>query len=305
MANYTQPGVTLLRASEPVTLTATFTDLAAATVDPGATTLTVTNDDDTALVTAAAATGTGAVARTSVLTATHTATLDLLTAVWTATTTTNNSPGTLTQAYEVVGDHLFTIAEARAFDRAQLAASATYSDAAITAARQRITEWFESILGVSAFPRYRKVILDGDGSDTIMVPDGRVTAIRAAAIRASGGTTWTALTADELADLFIDPDTGQVMRESLGLWTSGRRNIRIAYEYGHEQVPEPLKYAALKVLTNHIVPSNMSDRTIQTSGEFGTLMLATPNPAVRARWFGLPIVDSILAEYCERVPAIA
>ncbi len=75
MANYTQPGVTLLRTSEPVTLTATFTDLAAATVDPGATTLTVTKDDDTALVTAAAASGTGATARTYVLTATHTATL--------------------------------------------------------------------------------------------------------------------------------------------------------------------------------------------------------------------------------------
>lgn len=300
--NYNVSGVTLLRQTNSADISASFYS-GDTLADPGTTTVTLTADDGTALLTAASTTGTGAAARTRALTATETINLDLLTAVWAGTV--SATAVTITSQYEVVGDHLFTIAEARAFDRAQLASEATYTAAAITAARQRITDWFESILGVSAFPRYRKVILDGDGGDTIMVPDGRVTAIRAAAIRASGGTTWTALTVAELADLFIDPDTGQVIRESLGLWTAGRRNIRIAYEHGHEQVPEPLKYAALKVLTNQIVPSNLSDRAIQESGQFGTIQLATPNPAVRARWFGLPIVDSILAEFCERVPAIA
>lgn len=300
--NYTVSEIAPLRQTNSADISASFYS-GDTLADPGTVTVTLTKDDGTALLTDASTSGTGAAARTRALTATETISLDLLTAVWSGTV--SGTAVSITSKYEVVGDHLFSIAEARAFDRAQLASSGTYSDAAITAARQRITAWFESILGVSCFPRYRKVTLDGDGLDTLLLPDGRVTTIRSAAIRASGGTTWTALTADELADLFVDPDTGELIRETLGVWTSGRRNVRIAYEHGHEQVPETLKYAALKVLTNQIVPSNLSDRAIQEAGQFGTIQLATPNPNVKARWFGLPIVDSALAEFCERVPGVA
>lgn len=298
--NYNAAGVLFLRRSNAAQLSATFYTSAGAVADPGTVTVTITGDDGTALVTAGATSGTGEAARTYTLTGDKTASLDILTAVWSGTVAA--AAVTITQVMEVVGDWLFTIAEARAAHPDLV--EATYPDATIAAARERIAEWFEQICGVSFVRRYRRVTLSGDGTEALMLPNGRVGTIRAADLRTSGGATWTAFSAGELADLYID-DGGVLLRESLGLWTSGRRNVRVAYEHGWEQVPEPIKRAAIRLLLSQVFPSNLSDRALSETNTIGTFRLAAPDARTWGRWTGLPEVDVILAQYNEVPPGVA
>jgi len=305
VVNQSGSGVAFLRAGDAATLSATFANLAGATVDPGATTLTITRESDgSTVVTAAATSGTGAAARTYALTGDHTALLDRLTAVWASATQSGNSPARITQVYEVVGDWLFTIAEARAAHEALIEAS--YPDATIQAARERIAEWFEQICGVSFVERYRRVVASGDGTCELLLPAPamRVSAVRRVEERTSGTQTWTALSAGDLADVLVEP-TGLLVRETTGVWTLGRRNWRIAYEHGHEQVPEAIKLAALRVLVSQVIPSNHSDRMLSETNSLGTFRLAAPDARQWGRWFGLPLVDATLAEYSERLPGMA
>ncbi len=84
----------------------------------------------------------------------------------------------VTTSHRVVGDVLFTLGEVRAFDGGALVNSATYSDAAILAARDRIADAFAEICGVAFGARYARELLDGDGSESVRVTSHRVLAVR-------------------------------------------------------------------------------------------------------------------------------
>jgi hypothetical protein len=300
--NYNAAGVLFLRRSNSALLSATFYNSAGAVADPGTVTVTITRESTgAAVVTGAATSGTGAAARTYTLTADYTADLDILTAVWSGTV--SGSAVTITQVMEVVGDWLFTIAEARAAHPDLV--EATYDDATIQAHRERIAEWFEEICGVSFVARYRRAVVSGDGTCTLLLPGAmRVTALRAVAERVAGGTTWDSFDATELADVLVEP-YGLLERETLGVWTQGRRNWRIAYEHGWEQVPEAIKRAALRLLIAQVFPSTLSDRALSETNSLGTFRLAAPDARTWGRWTGLPEVDAILAEYSERPGGMA
>lgn len=265
-------------------------------VDPGAVTVTITKADGTALYTDASASGSGADARTKSLTASDTANLDVLTVVWTSPTY-----GDLTETVEIVGDLLFTEVEARAFRNSKLT-EALASDAAVADARARISEDFEEILGVSPFPRYKLETLNGNGGDTLLLPDIRVTDVRSIEYRESGGTTWTAYTSTELADVFIDSG-GVLIRESLGTFLAGRRNIRVGYEYGHERVPAPIKRAAIMVLHASEITSDIDPRAMSFSDGLGTIRFVTPG-LTRGAWYDIPEVNATLQRWIEKVPVI-
>jgi hypothetical protein len=250
-------------------------------------------------VTSGNASGTGAAARTYTLTVADTATLDTLSVTFDPAT---SGLATITETVEVVGHHLFSVAEARASDPA-LADTARFTTARIEAVRAQITEEFETICGVSFVPRYRLDVLSGTGFVNMALPRMKVTAIRSVEYRTSGAATWTAYTADDLADLYIE-DYGWVLRETRGTFTTGRRNIRIGYEYGYEQVPYAIKQAALTLCRYKLVEQNATDRTLSMTTEFGTTQLSTPNPE-RNRWYGILSVDTTLALYPNRVPAVA
>jgi len=288
------PGLTALRATEPAELSADFAD------DPGAVTVTVARDDGTLVVDAAPAVGSGTV-RTYDLTPTDTALPDLLTASWAGTV--GGVAALLVTRYEIVGDFLFGLAEARAFDGGKLGSVAAYPDEALADARDRIATWFAAICGVDFFPRYRRLVLDGDGTSELLVPDLRVTTLRAARLRQPGGATWAAFGPEDVAATQVVP-FGLLVRESGGIWTRGRRTVEVAYEHGHADVPPAIRYAGLKVLTNQVIPSNLSDRSIQQSTQFGLIQLATPNPNVYGRWFGIPVADSALASYASGAPGV-
>jgi hypothetical protein len=222
----------------PATISVTWyggsdTDTGAA--DPGVVTATITAADGTAVVTNAATNGTGTAARTLDLTAEQTADLDLWDVAWTSPTV-----GTVTTQVEIVGALLFTIPEARAFDKGQLGDSTKYPDAAIAATRARILDEFERICRTAFVPRYRRLILDGEGGRQLRLWDTRVMKIREAGLRYRGQVTPTPLTTAELADLTLDYG-GVVTRDSLGWWWPGDNNITVAYEYGYAQPPQAIR----------------------------------------------------------------
>ncbi|CCF83643.1 hypothetical protein [Nitrolancea hollandica] len=287
--------------ARPATLAVTFTDSAGQTTDPGEVTVTITREDGTAVVTDVAADGTGIAPRTYALTGAQTVTLDTLTAAWTSATL-----GTLTTKVEIVGDRLFSVSEARAFDKQQLASQSKYPDAAILDGLRRIEDDFQRICGVSFIPRYKRLVMDGSGRDALLAPDLRVNAIRS--IETRSGTTWTAFTQEQLDDVVFD-GAGILVRELYGPWPSGRRNVRIGYEYGWDVPPEPIRRAAMKVLIAQIIPTNLNDRVTSETTENATYAYSTAgrvnNPWSIMPQFGIPEVDVVLDRYSEKVPGIA
>lgn len=263
-------------------------------------TVSVTRLDGTALVTAQAATSVATGIYKYVLTPVQTATLDLLTAVWSGSF--EGAAQTVTTYHEVVGGHLFSLDDARRWDNGAMASTTAYSADAVARARDRITEEFEEIVGYPLFPRIGEAIVDGDDKYTLGLPAIFVRSVRSIETRASGAVAWVAYTVDELADVFAYED-GRILRETLGVFTAGRRNVRVRYEYGMDRPPAGAKEAALTVLRSSLVPSNLTDRAWLMSDDTGTYRLSTPDGV--HRWYGIPSVDSFLERHKAHALAVA
>jgi hypothetical protein len=194
-----------------------------------------------------------------------------------------------------VGEFLFSITEARA-----LAGIGTNSTATeIAAKRAQILGEFERITGRAFVPRYRYARYGGDGTALLFLHLAPLLSVRS--LETYSGGTWTAYDADELADVIVDWST--LRRDTYGVFTSGYRNLRVGVEYGYEQTPGDIKEAALTVCRYKLLEGNQTERALSMTTEFGTVQISTPNPE-RNRWYGLPLVDSVLAEY-QREPVIA
>ena len=112
--------------------------------------------------------------------------------------------------------------------------------------------------------------------------------------------TWFPYDEQSMADIIIE--TGGVIRRAWhGLFNWGYENIRVRYVHGYAQPPLAIRRAALTVLHFLLVPSNLTERALQQSAEFGVIQLSIPDPT-RHRPYGLPFVDTTLALHCERVP---
>lgn len=280
--------------------------------DPGSTTIGIVNDVGTTVVASGTATGGATTApRTYALTSTHTASLDRLAATWTTT-----NYGAQVSYIEVVGAHLFSVSEAREFDppttvgTGALNSTTNYPTLLIEETRARITDEFERICGVSFVPRYDRAVVHGSGrayqhvytSQTPRHPALYLSSIRNIETLDTTDMTWTAFTADELAEVQIE-EGGVIRRASGEAFESGHGNIRVTYEYGLPVVPLAIKRAALTLCRYLLVPSNLSERTMQQSSQFGSIQLATAGRY--GDYYGIPSVDSVLDRYCEHVPVIA
>jgi hypothetical protein len=191
---------------------------------------------------------------------------------------------------------LFTSAEARAFDKGQLADATAYPDGAITAKAAGIAARFRRICGVAFETVSETVTLDGvRGSGPLILPRAEVTAVTAAATR--DGATWTNLTVDQLAALTLD---GWRVDWPGGYWPYRERSVRLTITHGFATVPDEIRRAGLIVAINELVPTNISERTLSFSNQDGqTYRYATPGMN-RHSWYGLPWVDEVLEEYRDR-----
>lgn len=235
------------------------------------------------------------------LTAVENARPAVLTATWSFEVPTN-SARTVVTTHEALGELLFTLAQARAHDAAVLASSASYPDEAILRYRDLILDAFTDVCGRTWGARYGRQVLDGTGRGEIALVARDVSAVRTVSERASGSATLTAYGLGELADVLVYPD-GRLVRETLGTFASGRRNVVVEFEHGVAPIPLEIREAALRLLRDQIVPSNLPDRATSQSNEFGAFSLSTAG--MRGAWFGIPRVDSVLDRYRRRLPGVA
>jgi hypothetical protein len=163
----------------------------------------------------------------------------------TVTVTVTNPDGAATSTYSYESA-LFTVDEARAFDRAQLSNDATFPDAAIIAKESEIRQWLTRVCGVDFIPTaHTDELHSGDHPLFMRLDWPLVTSVDAVSNRVDA--TWTAFTSGELATVIIEPGgTGFIYRES-GTWASGRSNYRISYTAGYPTAPALVKRAALRI----------------------------------------------------------
>ena len=156
----------------------------------------------------------------------------------------------------VVSSGLFTIAEARAFDKAQLASETDYPNAVITAKELEIRGWLERVCAVNfVSAAHTDEYHSGDNSGLLQLDWPRITAVTAVSTRSD--STWTLFTADELADCIPFTESGDMLyREGLW-WPMGIRNIKVTYTAGYSAVPDMVKRAALRVCVTELPSTNV------------------------------------------------
>ena len=151
-------------------------------------------------------------------------------------------------------DVLFTVAEARAFSDAKLASETDYPNAAILAKEEEIRAFLTKVCSVDFLPTtHTDEYQDGLGGSSLLLDWPLVSAVTAASTRS--GTTWTALTVGELAELQVF-DTGELYWDG-GYWPSGRRNVKVTYTAAYSAVPDAIKRAALRMVTLELPTTNI------------------------------------------------
>lgn len=217
--------------------------------------------------------------------------MDVYTAEWDATL--GGAAQKFYTTYEVVGGFIVSVAEIRAFDDA-IANETDYPTARVVKARQAAEDRLELLCGRAFRPRGARATVSGDNSLDVWLPTIEIRRI------VTGAIAGVALTSAELADLVVDT-TGRISRQYAGIWTLGRRNVALHYEYGPDVAPEPIKRACLLLVRHFLVGSAVPDRaTSLTTGE-GTFRLAT---AGREGPTGLPEVDAIINDYSVQLPTV-
>lgn len=231
--------------------------------------------------------------------------LDTYTFEYTAVTDPGNVAVAWTDVWELVGGHLFEIADLRTMDRA-FTDTTKYPNAALRAVRIAVEEVLESTTAaqVAFVPRGRRVKIDGTapdfsrayspllyGNDTrsLTVPDYLVRSLYNVSIDG------TALTAGELADVQI---ADNVLWRKAGVqwpsWPYGHSNIVLHYECGYDRPPSAITRAALILAREYLVKSDLPSRATATSIGDQIFRLTI---AGRDGVTGIPDVDAAISQF--------
>jgi len=228
--------------------------------------------------------------------------------------TVTNPDGTSsdTATYTYTGSALFTEAEARAYDKAQLSNPVTFTSTAITTAEAAIRAKFERIIGVALVTTTSTEYYDGDGTSELYLnhhmpfvaaTPSPVTLTSVTVI--STDDTETAFTAAELSDVVKYPH--KLVRRS-GVFTSGVRNIKVVYSHGYSTCPADIKNAALQALLlpppDGLYPSSVPSMVIE--GSDGAINWSRVKDPSKGRWYGNESIDSVLRyhRHIETLPGI-
>lgn len=199
------------------------------------------------------------------------------------------------------GTPLFTVAEARAFDKLQLASATTYPAATIIAKEAEIREFLSRVCGVDFIPTtHTDEYHDGDGTGTLMLDWPKVTSITAASTRSD--TTWTDLDATELGQLQVS-DTGIVYWDG-SYWPRGTRNLKFTYAAGYTAVPTAVKRAALLIAVTELPTSNVSFSAESYEGG-GMNVSFAEGDGYNGAWSRIAEVRRAIRLYSRRLPGVA
>src|SRR5690606_20917985 len=155
-----------------------------------------------------------------------------------------------------VGRHLFSIAQARAFDGGALAKTEAYPTATIEEARARIEDAFQEICGVSFIPRLSVDVVYPVNDAGLLLPAMRVSDVRFVQVWQDGA--WGELRGLDLDDLDVTP-WGEVSCWA-GRWPRGSGGVRIGYVHGHAQPPYEVSRAGVMLARYQLVESHQGDQ---------------------------------------------
>ena len=197
----------------------------------------------------------------------NTADVNKLYAVWTGTWESVSQK--LRTNHEILGFPIFTEAQARAFDIAQLSSASDYPDADIFDERARITDLLEQWTGVSWTSRYNLKKMSGDTTRILSVPNFHVTKV--ISVKILGETIAT-------SNFEIDEDAGFIHRID-GHFPEPTSEfplpVVIEYEHGWDYVKNGVDRIGLKLLQDRIISSNIPDRATSFNDELGNIALVT------------------------------
>jgi hypothetical protein len=197
-----------------------------------------------------------------------------------------------------VQDGLFDIPTLRSFDKDQITAAA-YPDADLLAKEIEIREFFAKTCGVDFLPTSHTDYLDGDGTRLMLLSWPRVLSVTAAATRSS--TTWTSLTAGELAQL--QPQSSELYWED-SAWPHGIRNVRVTYVAGHHSVPTVVKRAALMIAVTELPATNVPFSADRYDAD-GMAVTFAQGDGYNGNWSRIADVRKAIRMYDESLPGIA
>lgn len=193
---------------------------------------------------------------------------------------------------------LFTVAEARTYDKRQLENATVYPDALIESAEAAIRERFERIIGVALEPATVTEYYDGDDTPVLYLRHhnsrivGEPVEVSEVVLIYSDGSEL----ALDLGEIVAYAD--KIVRR-WSTWPSGQQNIRVTYTHGYKSAPAEIKAAALQALLlpppDGLVPSSAPSTAYEgTEGQIKWTRIKDPD---RGRWFGHEAVDSVLRDY--------
>lgn len=207
--------------------------------------------------------------------------------VWSATV--GGALRSMTSYVEVVGEHLFDIADLRAFEwggftqgAAPLADPARYPTEQLMRYRDQIADEIEEYTHTSPMERYTRAVLHPNAGSRRLLLDAyhprRVLSLK------NGTAIWASTLTDELQlgitviehpyRAFADPVTFEYVR-------------------GLSKVPATISEAAKKIAIMKARPSTVPPRAISITDERGTMQLAVANYEKR-RYYGVPEIDTAL-----------
>lgn len=228
--------------------------------------------------------------------------LNALTVTWSATVA--GSATAATTYAEIVGGFLFSLQQARASDSV-LADNGDYTTTDLIGGRLEVETECENICDLAFVPRYDRVVLDGTGTSEILLKHsdpGRsvaeVRTVRSVSMADSPDGAFTDFTSGELADLAVAAD-GTLRRTGGDVFTEGRGNLVVEFEYGLDRPPVDLvRQAMVRLRTVLNIPkSGVPDRASSfTVTEGGTFRLDMPGPFKT----GIPSVDAAYGRYSRR-----
>jgi len=199
---------------------------------------------------------------------------------------------------------LFSVAEARAVDKAQLASATDYPDAAITAKEVEIREWLERACGVNFVPTtHADETHDGDGSNYLLLRWPRITAITKVSVDGEELSSDEINITDYSVGMAVDPIQPIVTRRS-GVFASGWSNVVVTYTAGFAAVPALVKQAALAICVEEL-PATTTPWQADGYDAGGVSYSIGRGDGYNGQWHGLPIVMRAIRMYDHSLPGIA
>ena len=225
---------------------------------------------------------------------------------YTAVGTIGGQPQTLGGRVEWLGATLFNISAFRAFKvggDTPFVSTATppFTDRQLMDARTAVLEELEAILGFSPVPRFRRQVLNGDGSTSLILPDLFATDVLSVTVNGvtqtiSGYQTTTANQIEAITNYGYGT-----------AFTPGRRNVVVEYVAGWERVVGIGRDAAMVMAASELLPDGLSNAVSVTTPD-GISYSYEPSETGRGgyqRWTGIRKLDRWLNRHSQQGLAVA